>query len=298
MLRLCLGICFLIVHMGFSVAGEKIPPLVDTQWLKQNLKSEKQVILDVRPAKSFAKGHVPSAISAPYNVGWRKKIGGVIGMLPPENEIVAHIRSLGVDNDEQVILLPHGNSSTDFGAATRIYWTFKVLGHDKVSILNGGYKAWFVGGGKLAVDATTVQAGEFTANFRPELLADESQVKATLGTNTSLVDARPVSQFEGKSKSPVVKRAGTIPNSINLQQSKLYDAKNASFASTSKLQNLSKAIGVDDQEMSIAFCNTGHWASIAWFALSEIQGKANVSLYDGSMAEWTTNKDNPVLKAE
>jgi len=31
--------------------------------------------------------------------------------------------------------VPQGNTALDVGQATRVYWTFKVLGHDKVSIL-------------------------------------------------------------------------------------------------------------------------------------------------------------------
>jgi len=295
MKRLFLSILFLVAQTGFVLAAG---PLVDVEWLKQNLTADKQVILDVRPQKTHAKGHVPSAISAPYNKGWRKTIDGVIGMLPPEAEIVSHIRSLGIDNDEQVILLPHGNSSTDFGAATRIYWTFKVLGHDKVSILNGGYKAWNADNGALSTEPVVAEAGSFTANFRSELLASEVEVQNALGQNIDLIDARPVAQFEGKSKSPVVAKAGTIPDANNLVQSKLYDVEHASFIDTVKLKKLSVEAGLSENEASITFCNTGHWASIAWFALSEIQGRANVSMYDGSMTEWTLNDANAVQKAQ
>jgi len=293
-----LVIFFLFSHVEITLAGDKISPLVDTAWLKQNLNADGQVMLDVRPKKTYSKGHIKGAVSAPYGKGWRKTIDGVIGMLPPEDEIVAHIRSFGVDNNERVIILPHGNSSTDFGAATRIYWTFKVLGHDKVSILDGGYKAWKASGGELSLDPILVSQGQFVAKFQSELLASERQVTTAIGQNVELVDARPLSQFVGKSKSPVVKRAGTIPTAANLQQSKLYDAKNASFADASTLATLSQSIGLRGENASIAFCNTGHWASIAWFAMSEIQGRANVSLYDGSMTEWTLDDKNQVQKAE
>lgn len=298
MKNLVLTFCIFFIQTIVVNAADKVTPLVDTKWLQQNLTAKDQVILDVRPAKNYAQGHVPGAVSAPYNVGWRKTVDGVIGMLPPEEEITAHIRSLGIDNHEHVVLLPHGNSSTDFGAATRIYWTFKVLGHDKVSILDGGHKAWKVQAGTLSNAVVSVTKGDFEPNLRPELIASEKQVQVALGQNIDFVDARPLGQFQGKSKSPVVKRAGTIPNSKNLIQSKLYDGNVGSFADASKLNKLTDAANLENKRQTIAFCNTGHWASLAWFALSEIQGRANISLYDGSMTEWARNDANRVHKAQ
>jgi len=51
---------------------------------------------------------------------------------------------------------------------------------------------------------------------------------------------------------------------------------------------------VKPEEDSIAFCNTGHWASLGWFANSEILGKKNVKLYDGSMVDWAAHDELPV----
>ena len=43
-----------------------------------------------------------------------------------------------------------------------------------------------------------------------------------------------------------------------------------------------------------SYCNTGHWASVNWFVISEVMGKDNVKLYDGSMVEWTNDPKRPV----
>ena len=269
-------------------------PLVDAEWLNANLSEENTVILDIRPSRNYVSGHVPGSISAPYGKGWRKTVDGVIGMLPPVAEIEAFIQSLGIDNDERVLILPHGNSSTDFAAATRVYWTFKVLGHDQVSILNGGYKAWIAASGEMETEPTNPQPGSFVAKFRPELVASQDNVKSVLETPVNLVDARPVSQFKGETKSRVVKRLGTIPNASNMVHSKFYNAGNANFSSKSAIDQLSASSETKPDEKTVTFCNTGHWASIAWFALSEIAGNKNVSLYDGSMTEWAADDSNPV----
>ena len=81
---------------------------------------------------------------------------------------------------------------------------------------------------------------------------------------------------------------------MNIQHSDLYSADYATFARPETVKALSEAVGLATGEENIAFCNTGHWASVAWFGLSEVLGNKNTSMYDGSMAEWTADPARPV----
>lgn len=274
-------------------------PLVEPAWLKSNLGNENLVVIDVRDAVNnvnpYDAAHVPGAVSAPYSTaGWRTEVQGVPGMLPPVEQVEALISGLGVDNDDHVVLVPAGTDSTEFGAATRVYWTFKVLGHDAVSILDGGWRAWEAAGGELTDDAVTPEPAEFEAEFQPELLATTAEVEQALAGGTALVDGRPAAQFKGEAKSPVVRVAGTIPGAVNIEHSNLYDTQNAAFAPKERVADLAESVGLEADEANIAFCNTGHWASIAWFGLSEVLGNENTKMYDGSMAEWTADPAHPV----
>lgn len=274
-------------------------PLVGTEWLKDTLGNESLVVVDIRgPSKEtdfYAAGHIPGAVSAPYGrFGWRAKMDGIVGQLPPIEDISERIGSLGIDNDDHVVIVPFGKSSTDFGSATRVYWTFKVLGHDAVSILDGGMEAWSKDGGDLSTAAVAPQAASFTADFKPELIADAAEVAAAKDKGVTLVDARPADQHSGKSKSPVARVAGTIPGAVNVQQSDFYDGQNQSFVGKDKIARLVESAGVAQDAEEITFCNTGHWASVAWFGLSEILGNKNTKMYDGSMADWTSDESRPV----
>lgn len=271
-------------------------PLVDAAWLAGHLGNESLVVIDVRdPVKNanpYAAGHIPGAISAPYaGYGWRAKVDGIPGMLPPVDNISARIGALGVSSDKHVVIVPQGSDSSEFGGATRVYWTFKVLGHDAVSILDGGQNAWVAAGGAVETDAVTSVAATFTPAFRPELLATTEQVAAAIDNEVALVDGRPPKQFRGEEKPAVARVAGTIPTSVNIDQGQFYSG---TFASADAIGKLRDAAGLTGEEETIAFCNTGHWASIAWFGLSEIAGQKNVSMYDGSMAEWTLDEKRPV----
>ena len=124
-------------------------PLVSVGWLSDNLVNDKVVILDIRnkidggSKEIFGTGHIPSAIYSNYlSDGWRSTVDGIVGKLPPVNDLEILIGNLGIGNGDHVVVVPGGINSSDFGSAARVYWTFKVLGHEEVSILDGGYTAW------------------------------------------------------------------------------------------------------------------------------------------------------------
>jgi len=275
-------------------------PLVDAAWLSENLNQEDLVILDIRDATKngdpYAEGHVPGAISARYSeAGWRTTVDGIPGMLPPEEQIEKVIQGLGVNEDSHVVIIPAGTDASEFGGATRVYWTFKVLGHDAVSILDGGYAAWTKAGGEVSKEPVIAEAGDFNAEFRPELLADVKEVQDAIAGDTNLVDARSVAQFIGKEKTNTVQALGTVPTSVNINFDKFYHPEKPGFASAEEIAALTKTASVTDDKGLITFCNTGHLASIAWFGLSEVEGLKNVRLYDGSMSQWTADASRPVV---
>jgi thiosulfate/3-mercaptopyruvate sulfurtransferase len=282
-----------------ALAQGQVQPLVDAEWLKANAADENVVVLDIRDdiegTDLGTEPYIANAVVAPYgSAGWRTEVDGVPGMLPPLEQIVELIGNLGVDNDDHVVIVPWGTDSSEFGGATRVYWTFKYLGHDEVSILDGGWRQYDAQGGARAAEPAQPVAAEFTYELQDELLATTEDVVAALEEGVALVDGRPAEQYQGQSKSPVVATAGTIPGSVNIEHSKLYSADYAMFAQPETVAALTQAVNLGADEENIVFCNTGHWASVAWFALSEVQGNKNTSMYDGSMAEWTKDPARPV----
>ena len=287
----------------FTLKSYAAEPLISVDWLKSNLSNEKLIVLDIRnkidggSKDVFEVSHIPTAVYSNYlEDGWRTTVDGIVGKLPPLKDLEILIGGLGINNDSHVIVVPGGVSSTDFGSAARVYWTFKVLGHNNVSILDGGYAAWI---GQLpnqietgAVNPTTAI---FKADFQSKYLATTADVLKALANNSSvLVDARPEEQFLGKSKSGKALAAGTIPGSFNLQQQTLVEENTSFYKDAIAVAQLVKEVGIKSTEGEIAFCNTGHWATVAWFALSEILGHDNVKNYDGSMVEWTADPARPL----
>lgn len=282
----------------FAIAQE-VTPLVTAEWLKAHAGDENLKIIDIRDEiEGTDLGELPyiaNAAVAPYaSAGWRVEVEGVPAQIPPPEQIAELIGSLGIDGDDHVVIVPWGTDSSEFGGATRVYWTFKYLGHDTVSILDGGWRQYDAQGGERVAEPATPAAAEFPVQVRPELRATTADVEAALAAGTKLIDARPEAQHLGQSKSPVVRIEGTIPGSINVPHSNFYSAEYASFATPETIAALTQSVDLVDGEENIVFCNTGHWASIAWFALHEVGGNENTAMYDGSMAEWAADPARPI----
>jgi thiosulfate/3-mercaptopyruvate sulfurtransferase len=288
-----------VVAAPVSVVAQDVTPLVTAEWVQAHAADDNVVLLDIRDNIAETDlGELPyiaGAVVAPYaSYGWRTEVEGVPAQIPGDAEIAQLIGDLGIDGDDHVVIVPWGTDSSEFGGATRVYWTFKYLGHDAVSILDGGWRQYDAVGGERVADAVVPEATTFPINVRPELRATTPDVEAALADGTALIDGRPEAQFLGQGKSPVVRIEGTIPGARNIPHSTLYSADYASFALPETIAALAQGAGLDEGEKNIVFCNTGHWASIAWFALSEVGGNKNTAMYDGSMAEWAADPARPI----
>lgn len=286
-------------------------PLVSIDWVKENLGKPGILLLDVssaggRTKADYVAGHIPGSVFTDYaKGGWREKnAAGVNGMLPAVDKLEKVIANHGIDNGTHVVLIPMGRNAQDTGAATRLYWTFKVLGHDQVSILDGGFVAW-----TKEVDKATnkpvnpVETGEvtpavktFKANVRAEMIASKDDVKAAMESKQPLVDNRPSDFFLGISKSADAKLSGTIPGATSLPEAWLTENNGGKFRSKAQLTKLYQTAGVATSGKQINFCNTGHWASLGWFVSSELMGNKEAKMYDGSMAEWTADQAAPLQR--
>ena len=291
------------VLIGLVMAGagaRAASPLVDAAWLARHGGEGRVVVVDVRSPADYRAGHIPGAVRTDYGKdGWRVTDGAGTPLMfparaPDLERLVTSIGGLGIANDSHVILVPYGRDETDVGVATRIYWSFKVLGHDEVSVLDGGMRAYRRSGGAVESGVVAARPARFVAAIRDEMLVDSGDVRAALADNVALLDARPHIQHIGLQRSPLVARAGTIPGATSLPAQWATRNGGGRFRGPDDLRRLYDAAGAPGNASAIVFCNTGHWASVTWFVTSELLGNAGARLFDGSMAEWAADAINPV----
>jgi thiosulfate/3-mercaptopyruvate sulfurtransferase len=285
--------------VGGAAAGG-VDPLVSPQWLKTHLADPDLVVLDIRSAldggggQAYAKGHIPGAVHSDYDKGgWRVTRDGIPFMLPEPARLEALIGELGIDEESHVVVVPAGVHVLDFGAAARVYWTLRAAGHQRVSILDGGFAAWKADpSNPIETDIKRPSPKIFTVALDHALIAQVEEVEgiSTLGGAT-LLDARPASFFAGKARAPAAKAYGHIPGALNLDSATFYDPSANRLRPRNELVAIAASL---PQGPVVSYCNTGHWAATNWFVLSEILGRENVKLYYGSMVEWTASPGRPV----
>jgi len=290
-----------------ATAASAATPLVDTAWLAGKLTSDKLVLIDLRNKidggsyDTYLEGHIPSAIHSDYlQDGWRVGRDDVVGLLPDAAQFEALARKLGVSGDSHVVLIPAGVNATDFGSSARAYWTFKVFGHENVSILDGGYAAWKAAyPGQIESGAPVAPApGDFTASFQPQGYVTTEEVRQIVdaGKGATLLDGRTKDQFLGDAKHPKAATGGRIPGAELIFQEHAYNVADNRLKSVAELEEIYG--NLDPQLPIVSYCNTGHWAATNWFVLSEVLGHDDVKLYDGSMVEWTAESENQLLVGE
>jgi thiosulfate/3-mercaptopyruvate sulfurtransferase len=206
------------------------------------------------------------------------------------------IGEAGIDEDNHVVIVPAGVHVTDFGSAARVYWTLKFAGLPRVSILDGGYAAWKADASNpITTGIKPPDPKIYTVTLNPALIAELAQVeRIARDGSASLLDARPVSYYLGKKKAPHAKAYGHIRGASNLDSASFYDATANRLKPRAELARIAATI---PEGPVVSYCNTGHWAATNWFVLSELLGRRDVRLYDGSMAEWSADARRPLASS-
>lgn len=278
-------------------------PLVDPDWVAENGCREDVRVLDIRSGKidgesrqEYVQGHVPCAVHSDYvKAGWRAKADGVPGMLPAVDRLERLIGGLGIDQTTRVVIAPLGQDAKSVAAAARVYWTFKVLGHDRVSILDGGTRGYPKKGSRALETGDVAAAGRaFAARLRSSMLVSRDEVREAAERGVTLVDYRRADEYLGITRNGRTLQPGTLGGARNLPLEWLTVDNGGSLHSPAALRQLMGLAEIDPEAPQIAFCNTGHNSSLGWFVASELLGNDQVRLYDGSMAEWTRVADLPI----
>lgn len=274
--------------------------LISPAALQARLGQDNLVILDTRTAAdggraAFEAGHIPGSVHTDYAAdGWRAKSGNAPGLLPPLDAVAQLVGSLGIKPHDDVVIVPAGTRATDLAAAARIYWTLKVIGHGQQAILDGGFKGWSADAGRpietgpSAPDAAppyiVVMQQRLRSNTDATFVASRSKL-------ATLVDARSASYFEGREKAAEARVGGHIPGAVAQDYADAFDTAEGRLRSREELVQL---YGKVPSGPAISYCNTGHSAALNWFVLSEVLGREEVALYDGSMTAWTEDPERPV----
>ena len=267
--------------------------LVSTDWAQSNLDTQSVVFVEVdEDTSAYDTGHIPGAIK----LDWKTDLQDPIKRdFVDAQQFSKLLSERGIANDDTVVL--YGGNNNWFAAYA--YWYFKLYGHDKIKLLDGGRKKWELDGRGMTADSVSRPATSYAA-AAPDtsIRAFRDEVIAAIGTK-NLVDVRSPDEFSGKILAPAhlpqeqSQRPGHIPGAINVPWSRAAN-EDGTFKSDEDLTAIYAAAGLDDSRETIAYCRIGERSSHTWFVLSELLGHENVKNYDGSWTEYGSLVGAPI----
>lgn len=271
--------------------------LVTTEWLHDHLDAPDIRVIDASwympdsgrdPRADYAEAHIPGAVffdideiadtSSPYP-----------HMLPSPEKFASRMRRLGLGDGNRLIVY---DGLSIFGAA-RVWWMFRVMGHDDIAVLDGGFPKWRKEGRPIEDLPPVARERHFTARMDTTLVRDFDQIKANIsGGPEQIIDARPAGRFAGRDPEPRPGlKSGHIPESVNLPYTDVLNG-DGTLKSPEVLRAAFAAAGVDLDRPMVTTCGSGISAAVLALALYQL-GHSRVAVYDGSWSEWGARDEAP-----
>ena len=203
-------------------------------------------------------------------------------MLPSPEKFSSRMRSMGIGDGSRIVVY----DAAGIYSAARVWWTFRVMGVEDGTVLNGGFLKWKPEG--LEIDS----CGARLRNA--DLVRDVFDMKALIKDRSAeVVDARSAERFSGRAQEPRAGlRSGHIPGAHNLPYARLL-RQDGTLKSPAQIEALFSEAGVDLSKPVVTSCGSGITASVLALALAEI-GHRRTAVYDGSWSEWGADQSLPI----
>ena len=266
-------------------------PLISAPELHDRLTQDPQsvVVFDCRfnlmePAQGrqqYAVSHIPGAYyldlnqdlsSPPQRYGGRHP-------LPDLDALAATFAQAGVEGGKTWVVA-YDDSRFAYGA--RLWWLLRYMGHDGVSVLDGGFGAWQGLGLPVTSVVPEPRSGQFLPQRRSDWVVDVAAVQTRKDWPTvAVVDSREPGRYRGEYE-PIDPVAGHIPGAINRCWTEVTDETGRSQA---KPWHQEHWAAIASAEEVMVYCGSGVTACVNLLSL-ELAGITTGKLYAGSWSDW------------
>ena len=278
-------------------------PLIEPTALAKIISEEGVVVFDCRhqltdPSygrKQFLLGHLPGAIFASIDDHLSGIPTGENGRhpLPPVNDLRLFLEKNGVGNSTTVVCYDDAGGVY----ASRLWWLLRWLGHDLVSVLNGGIQGWISLGQQLEIIERAPRPQQTFEIDINDVHVDANYILGKLESeDLVIVDARANDRFRGKNET-IDSVAGHIPGAINRFFKANLDETGQMKTGTTLRQEFLDLIGSENVTNVVHQCGSGVSACHNLLAM-EVAGLMGSKLYPGSWSEWISDRSRPVSQVE
>lgn len=271
--------------------------LVSTDWVQAHLNDPSlRIVESDEDVLLYEVGHIPGAAKIDWHVDLQD---AVVRDYINKRGFEALMSSRGISNDSTVVF--YGDKNNWW--ATYAFWVFKLFGHDRCLIMNGGRQKWIAENRPVTRDVPTLPFTRYVAGERDDskIRAFRDQVMKHVSSGNPLVDVRSPQEFTGELlhmpsyPQEGALRGGHIPGARNIPWSRAV-REDGTFKSPEELKELYEAQGITPDKNVIAYCRIGERSSHTWFVLQYLLGYPQVRNYDGSWTEWGNLVGAPIEK--
>jgi len=266
--------------------------LTKADWLLSQIEDPSLRIIDCRyllgkpgaGKQAYLENHIPGAIHLDVDQDLAGKSGPGRHPIPRIINFSTTMSYAGIDSSITVV------AYDDVGGAyaARLWWLLRYFGHEKVSLLDGGWTKWVAEVKPITKEIPKIKARSFKASPHPDWVVDKEYIKQKTEvrgqmTEILLLDARSPERYRGEVE-PIDKRAGHIPGAKNAPYANNVDSQNKQFKSKEKLKEEFQKLGAFEAKQIISYCGSGVTACHNIFALKLLG--LDAKLYEGSWSDW------------
>ncbi len=247
-------------------------------------------VLNIESGKErWRKEHIPGSVHVDLTSELADQTADLMFTMPPAEEFAAVMESVGVGEGTRVVLYDFDMNMW----AARVWWMLHSIGFDRAGLLDGGLKRWKAEGRPITADpAPRYPRGSLTVRPRHGVFVGKEEVLAAIDDeNVAIVDALPAAHFAGEIQ--FYARRGHIPTAVNVPAGSLVDHGTHAYVDADELSRRTAPALESGCDRTITYCGGGISAASTAFALSML-GAERVSIYDGSMGEWTRDPSLPI----
>jgi len=220
--------------------------LMETEWVARHLQDAKVRIVDLRSAEAYAAGHIPGA--ARIGEGPLRDPNDAADYLPRPEVFAELMSKAGIGNDTHVVLYDDQGGRS----AARLWFVLNAYGHEKVSLVNGGWLKWAAEQRPASVEVPQVAAAAFKPRKTPEMVCAAPELLARK-PGVVVLDTRSGAEFSGEQLSGGSKKAGRIPGSVNIDWKENVTGPHLVFKGAAELKKLYESKGITPDKEVVTY---------------------------------------------